>query len=169
MGKKPTKFTRHRDRQRAKALTVARATSMEEPVMPENENYDMSKGQGYKPEPKEGTAVDGEFVGTEGTETHAFDTRSEGADEVVMSDAFSEPTYADKVLDRPITLTEEDEETVAALVHDHGEDWDLTDNASLLRAVDAGMSYEAIAARLGRTKKAVESKVYRLRKKGVHV
>lgn len=50
--------------------------------------------------------------------------------------------------------------------HDHGDDWDENDLATLTRMVDEGKSTTEIAAALGRTPKAVGSKRYRMKKAG---
>lgn len=50
--------------------------------------------------------------------------------------------------------------------HDHGLGWDDSDVAYVKGALTAGKSLAEIAAHMGRTPKAVGSKIYRLRKAG---
>lgn len=49
-------------------------------------------------------------------------------------------------------------------MHDHDEKWDQSDHLALLRLVGQGASYKQIASQMGRTKGAVRSKLYRIRK-----
>lgn len=157
MGKK-SKYKKREAKYKRKAAIVAAARHTEDKKMSDIQiNADIPAYVPPMPEGVHGEPV--EDLGRKYADRAMADRDLSDDDQAAVKDLLDTEDVSDE---EPVVMAAVDD----LQPHDHKDKWDRADTSTLKALVIQGYSRRQIADRMGRTMKAVDSKIYRLRKVG---